>query len=50
LPLRRKGFVRIRNFEFLANRRRATLPPLCFHPLGLSTADRTRRLRQQSLK
>jgi hypothetical protein len=25
-----KGFVRIRNFGFLANRRRATLLPLCF--------------------
>src|SRR5882724_2394050 len=29
-----KGFVRIRNFAFLANRRRATLLPLCFHLLG----------------
>jgi|SRR5712664_692099 len=29
-----KGFVRIRNFGFLANRRRATLLPLCFHVLG----------------
>jgi len=29
-----KGFVRIRNFGFLANRRRATLLPLCFHQLG----------------
>jgi hypothetical protein len=29
-----KGFVRIRNFGFLANRRRATLLPLCFHMLG----------------
>jgi len=28
-----KGFVRIRNFGFLANRRRATLLPLCFHLL-----------------
>jgi hypothetical protein len=26
-----KGFVRIRNFGFLANRRRAPLLPLCFH-------------------
>jgi hypothetical protein len=25
-----KGFVRIRNFGFLANRKRATLLPLCF--------------------
>jgi hypothetical protein len=29
-----KGFVRIRSFGFLANRRRATLLPLCFHLLG----------------
>jgi putative transposase len=29
-----KGFVRIRNFGFLANRRRAVLLPLCFHSLG----------------
>jgi len=29
-----KGFVRIRNFGFLANRRRATLLPLCVHLLG----------------
>ena len=29
-----KGFVRIRNFGFLANRKRATLLPLCFHRLG----------------
>ena len=29
-----KGFVRIRNFGFLANRRRATFLPLCFHLLG----------------
>jgi hypothetical protein len=29
-----KGFVRIRNFGFLANRRRATLLPLCLHLLG----------------
>jgi integrase/recombinase XerD len=28
------GFVRIRNFGFLANRRRATLLPLCFELLG----------------
>ena len=30
------GFVRIRNFGFLANRRRATLLPLCFHLLASS--------------
>jgi len=29
-----KGFVRICNFGFLANRRRATLLPLCLHSLG----------------
>jgi rubredoxin len=29
-----QGFVRIRNFGFLANRRRATTLPLCFHLLG----------------
>jgi hypothetical protein len=48
-----KGFVRIRNFGFLANRRRATLLPLCFHLLGsppqtqqeLSTAQDTNNLR-----
>jgi len=28
------GFVRIRHFGFLANRRRATLLPLCFQSLG----------------
>ena len=42
-----KGFVRIRNFGFLANRRRATLLPLCFQLLGsYSTANRTRHIRQ----
>src|SRR5215467_4552632 len=30
-----KGFVRIRHFGFLANRRRAKLLPLCFHRLGV---------------
>jgi hypothetical protein len=29
-----QGFVRIRNFGFLTNRRRATLLPLCFHLCG----------------
>ena len=29
-----KGFVRIRNFGFQANRRRSTLLPLCFQLLG----------------
>ena len=36
-----RGFVRIRNFGFLANRQRAKLLPLCFRLLG-SSADRTR--------
>src|SRR3984885_1268248 len=36
LHLLPKGFVRIRNFGFLANRRRATLLPLCFQLLGSS--------------
>ena len=30
------GFVRIRNFGFLANRRRRALLPLCFQLLGTS--------------
>src|SRR5205809_1425603 len=34
LHLLPKGFVRIRNFGFLANRRRATLLALCFQLLG----------------
>ncbi len=34
LHLLPKGFLRIRNFGFLANRRRATLLPLCFQLLG----------------
>ena len=33
LHLLPKGFVRIRHFGFLANRRRATLLPLCFRLL-----------------
>nr|WP_130423877.1 transposase [Edaphobacter modestus] len=41
LHLLPRGFVRIRNFGFLANRQRATLLPLCFSLLG-SSADRTR--------
>jgi hypothetical protein len=48
-----KGFVRIRNFGFLANRRRASLLPLGFHLLGsapqteqgLSTANDANDLR-----
>jgi hypothetical protein len=34
LHLLPKGFVRIRHFGFLANRRRASLLPLCFQLLG----------------
>ncbi len=34
LHLLPQGFVRIRNFGFLANRRRATFLPLCFQLLG----------------
>src|SRR5229473_2827572 len=34
LHLLPKGFVRIRHFGFLANRRRSTLLPLCFAVLG----------------
>ena len=37
LHLLPRGFVRIRNFGFLANRRRATLLPICFQLLGRST-------------
>jgi hypothetical protein len=34
LHLLPQGFVRIRNFGFLANRKRATTLPICFHLLG----------------
>ena len=40
LHLLPRGFVRIRNFGFLANRQRAKLLPLCFSLLR-SSADRT---------
>src|SRR5437667_2100084 len=36
-----KGFVRIRNFGFLANRRRAALLPLCFQLLGAAQKPQT---------
>jgi rubredoxin len=36
-----KGFVRIRNFGFLANRKRATLLPLCFQLLGSAQHPQT---------
>ena len=35
------GFVRIRHFGFLANRRRVTLLPICFQLLGRSTEQAT---------
>jgi hypothetical protein len=38
LHLLPRGFMRIRNFEFLANRQRASLLPLCFQLLA-SSAD-----------
>jgi hypothetical protein len=38
LHLLPKGFVRIRNFGFLANRKRATNLPLCFQLLGSAAA------------
>jgi hypothetical protein len=40
LHLLPKGFVRIRNFGFLANRRRTTLLPLCFQLLGAAREAR----------
>jgi hypothetical protein len=36
-----QGFVRIRNFGFLANRRRATFLPLCSHLLGAAQQPQT---------
>jgi hypothetical protein len=36
-----KGFVRIRHFGFLANRRRATLLPLCLQLLGAAPPSQT---------
>jgi len=41
LHLLPEGFVRIRNFGFLANRRRATTLPLCFQLLGSATPTKT---------
>jgi hypothetical protein len=41
LHLLPKGFVRIRHFGFLANRRRATLLPLCFQELDAIQPSRT---------
>ena len=36
-----KGFVRIRHFGFLANRRRTTFLPLCFQLLGAAQPSQT---------
>jgi len=41
LHLLPRGFVRIRHFGFLANRRRAALLPLCFALLGIATESYT---------
>jgi hypothetical protein len=43
LHLLPEGFVRIRNFGFLANRKRATLLPLCFHLLGFAQEPQAER-------
>ncbi len=48
LHLLPKGFVRIRKLGFLANRRRATLLPLCFHLLG--SPPQTERKTDQAAK
>jgi hypothetical protein len=41
LHLLPQAFVRIRNFGFLANRRRGTTLPLCFQLLGSATQAQT---------
>ena len=43
LHLLPEGFVRIRNFGFLANRKRATLLALCFHLLGPVPGSQTKQ-------
>ncbi len=43
LHLLPKGFVRIRNFGFLANRKRATLLPLCLQLLGAAQEPQAER-------
>jgi hypothetical protein len=43
LHLLPEGFVRIRNFGFLANRKRATLLALCFHLLGSVQGSQTKQ-------
>ena len=42
-----KGFVRIRNFGFLANRRRAIAAAALLSPARLGTANRARAIRRQ---
>ena len=44
-----KGFVRIRHFGFLANRRRSTLLPLCFAALGTSPCKTNRKPRHSEI-
>ena len=44
------SFVRIRNFGFLANRRRATFLPLCFQLLGSAPQTRARYVRHPGLQ
>jgi hypothetical protein len=48
LHLLPRGFVRIRNFGFLANRNRASLLPLCFHFLSGSEKMTTAALASPS--
>ena len=48
LHLLPKGFVQIRHFGFLANRRRSTLLPLCFAPLGKRA--RSRKVSRKSMR
>src|SRR5213078_2261905 len=43
LHLLPKGFVRIRHFGFLANRRRSTLLPLCLAALGTVSSQTSAR-------
>jgi rubredoxin len=43
LHLLPKGFVRIRNFGFLANRKRATTLPLCFQSLRTAPEQQLQR-------
>ncbi len=45
-----RGFVRIRNFGFLANRQRAKLLPLCFSLLGSSVDHASPTLTDSEVK